>query len=96
MIHLFDGLQQMSFVLGDTINLDNISSQGDSNVLGTIQKLYIWIVLAIILAVFVKKAYRAMITVIVIAAVVAVFVYSPDSTIPSLGKSLLHFLGVMN
>ncbi|MEH7132626.1 hypothetical protein [Priestia megaterium] len=81
-----------SFMLGD-INLQGVSSQGDTNVMSVIQTVFIWIVMFAIIGAVVMKKYRGALMVLVFGGIIGVFVYGPSNII-SLGDSLLKFFGV--
>ncbi|MGE7717501.1 hypothetical protein [Priestia megaterium] len=81
-----------TFMLGD-INLQGVSSQGDTNVMGVLQTVFIWVVLFAIIGSLVMKKYRGALMVVVFGGVIGVFIYGP-SNIVSLGDSLLKFFGL--
>lgn len=97
MFHLFDFIQNSAghfdFLLGN-VNLDGIQSKGDDNVQGTIQTVYGWVALAILVMLLAFKKYRAAFGALVVLAIISVFVYGVDN-IRSLGESLLRFFGLM-
>lgn len=82
------------FMLGN-VNLSGISNEGNSNVLGIIQTIYVWGVLAILVMMILFKKFRAALGVLIIGSILGVFVYGPDNIV-SLGTSVLEFLGIMN
>ncbi|MEH7473099.1 hypothetical protein V7158_15350 [Priestia megaterium] len=81
-----------SFMLGD-INLQGVSSQGDTNVMGVIQTVFIWVLLFAIIGSLVVKKYRGALMVLVFGGIIGVFIYGPSNII-SLGDSLLKFFGL--
>ncbi|HBO5951765.1 MULTISPECIES: hypothetical protein [Bacillus] len=92
----FDYVQNsghLDFILG-AVNIDGIQSKGDSNVQGTIQTIYGWVALAILVMLLAFKKFRAAFGALVVLAILSVFVYGV-SNIKSLGESILRFLGLM-
>ncbi|MFP3668948.1 hypothetical protein SB717_27810 [Priestia sp. SIMBA_032] len=81
-----------SFMLGD-INLQGVSSQGDTNVMSVIQTVFIWVLLFAIIGSLVVKKYRGALMVLVFGGIIGVFIYGPSNII-SLGDSLLKFFGL--
>ncbi|MBU8690684.1 hypothetical protein KM918_25655 [Priestia megaterium] len=81
-----------SFLLGD-INLQGVSSQGDTNVMSVIQTVFIWVLLFAIIGSLVVKKYRGALMVLVFGGIIGVFIYGPSNII-SLGDSLLKFFGL--
>ncbi|CAK6481413.1 hypothetical protein ACPOM7_17480 [Peribacillus castrilensis] len=77
------------------VNLEGISNEGNSNVLGVIQTIYIWGLLAILVMLIIFKKFRAALGVLVMGAILGVFIYGPDNIV-SLGESVLKFLGIMS
>ncbi|NGY93874.1 hypothetical protein F3K44_31410 [Bacillus megaterium] len=75
-----------SFMLGD-INLQGVSSQGDTNVMSVIQTVFIWVLLFAIIGSLVVKKYRGALMVLVFGGIIGVFIYGPSNII-SLGDSL--------
>lgn len=87
MQHLLDIL-----ILGN-IDLSGVKGSGNSNVLSTIQTIYVWAVLIIIVGLVAFKKFRAAVGILVVGSILGVFVYGPDNIV-SLGDSLLKFFGL--
>ncbi|MCY8478088.1 hypothetical protein [Bacillus atrophaeus] len=93
---LFDYVQNsghLDFILG-AVNVDGIQSKGDSNVQGTIQTIFGWVAIAILVMLLAFKKFRAAFGALVVLAILSVFVFGVGN-IKSLGESLLRFFGLM-
>lgn len=77
------------------INFEGIEEDGDDNVLGIAQTIFIWFAIFVVIFLMVKKFYRGAIAALLVFGIVGVFVYDPD-LIESMGRSILEFFGIID